>query len=371
MSNYTLYGTPFSMYTGKAKSYLKYKNLPFEEVFSSASVFKNIIKPNTGVSFVPVVKTPDGQYIQDSSEIIESLEVQHPEKPVYPVTPKLRLVSLLLELYADEWLLIPAMHYRWNYKQNNSFLYKEFGRIVAPKMPAFIRGFLGKKVASQFKGYVPHLGITGNTIPAIEKWFEQEFLVALDQHLSEYQFVLGDVPSIADFAFYGPIGVHLMRDPYPAAMIKKLAPNVVDWVERMKDPSDFYGNFDEEDNIPETLEPILKDLFDNQWPVLEETSNLLSKWYARETNHIHVGQPTKVPRKLGVHNFQFGNVEEKRTVMPFAQWMMQKPLEYYNSLWSDDQRKIEPFLKKVNGLYAMRFHINTPIIRINNRFVIE
>jgi len=371
MSNYTLYGTPFSMYTGKAKSYLNFKKLPFNEVFSSAKVFKEEIKPNTGTHFIPVLKTPEGKYIQDSSDIIEYLEIEHPENPIYPTTPKQRLVSLLLELYADEWLLLPAMHYRWNFKQNIPFIYREFGRIVAPKMPAFVRGFLGKKVAARFKSYVPKLGITGNTIPAIEKWFEEEFLTAFDRHLSQYQFILGDAPCIADFAFFGPIGAHLSRDPHPAQLIKKLAPNVAEWVERMKKPNDVQGEFFADDAIPETLEPILKDLFDNQWPVLEETSNLLSKWYSRETNNIHIGQPTPVPRSLGNHNFQFSEVEESRAVMPFSQWMMQKPLDFYNSLWADEQRVLEPFLKKVNGLYAMRFHINTPINRVNNRFVIE
>ena len=371
MSNYTLYGTPFSMYTGKVKSYLSYKKIPFEEVFSSANVFKTTIKPNTGNHFIPVVKTPDDYYIQDSSEIIERLEVKHPQKPVYPLTPKQRLVSILLELYGDEWLLLPAMHYRWNFKANNSFIYQNFGRIVAPNMPAFIRGFLGKRVASRFKGYVPKLGITGNTIPSIEKWFQEDFLQVFDHHLSNYQFLLGDAPSIADFAFYGPLGAHLSRDPYPKKLIKQLAPNVVDWVERMENPSDIYGDFLPDDEIPETLLPILVDLFDNQWPVLEDTSNRLSQWYSRETNGIHLSEPIKVPRVLGKHKFTFGEVEESRSVMPFSQWMMQKPLEYYQSLKVEDQQLIDPLLKKINGLYAMRFQIKTPVLRINNRFVIE
>jgi len=371
MSNYILYGTPFSMYTGKAKSYLRYKEIPFDEVFSSASVFKNTIKPNTGVNFIPVIKTPDEKYIQDSSEIIEHLEPNFLNKPIYPVTPKQRLTSLLLELYGDEWLLLPAMHYRWNFKANVPFIYQEFGRIVAPNMPAFIRGFLGRRVASRFKKYVPQLGITGNTIPAIEKWFQEEFLIHFEHHLSNYQFILGDAPSIGDFSFYGPLGAHLSRDPYPKKLIREIAPNVADWVERMENPSDIYGDFLSNDEVPETLFPILKDLFDTQWPILEDTANQLAKWYARETNNIHLGKPMSVPRSLGEHKFVVGDVEDSRAVMPFSQWMMQKPLDFYHSLTSDEQQSIEPFLKKINGLYAMRFHINTPVSRVNNRFVIE
>jgi len=371
MSNYTLYGAPFSMYTGKAKAYLRYKEISLDDVFSSAEVYKKIIIPNTGVKFIPVVKTPDDQYIQDTSEIIDQIELRHPEKPVYPSTPKQKLVSLLFELYADEWLLIPAMHYRWNFKANFPFIHQEFGSIVAPKMPAFIQIFLGKLVASRFKKVVPVLGITPNTIPAIEKWYQEEFLAAFDHHLSNYQFLLGDAPCIGDFGLFGPLYTLLCRDPYPKKLMKAIAPNVVDWTERMKDASDVYGDFLPNDEIPETLYPILSDIFDTQWPVLEETANRLSQWYSRETNNIRLGEPTKVPRTLGTHKFIIGDTEEERRVLPYSQWMMQRPLNFYHSLNSDEQKEMEPLLKKINGLYAMRFYVKTQISRVNNRFVIE
>ncbi len=79
MSNqYTLYGAPLSLYTGKARAYLINKRIPYEEVFSSLKIYKKIIIPNTGVRFVPVLKTPDGEYIQDTSAIIDSLEKRCP-----------------------------------------------------------------------------------------------------------------------------------------------------------------------------------------------------------------------------------------------------------------------------------------------------
>jgi hypothetical protein len=47
-SPYTLYGAPLSLYTGKARAYMIYKNQAFEEVFSSFKVYKNIIVPKYG-----------------------------------------------------------------------------------------------------------------------------------------------------------------------------------------------------------------------------------------------------------------------------------------------------------------------------------
>ena len=50
-----LIGTEVSLYTGKLRCYLKYKNIPFEDVLSTNDVYKNIIIPRTGVQYIPVL----------------------------------------------------------------------------------------------------------------------------------------------------------------------------------------------------------------------------------------------------------------------------------------------------------------------------
>jgi len=369
MSKYTLYGAGFSLYSGKVRSYLNYKNIPYDEVLSTIGIYKKIIVPKTGVKFIPVVKTPNNEYLQDTTNIIDHLEKNHPTKSVYPATPKQHLVSLLLEMYGDEWLLIPAMHYRWNY-DNFPFIYREFGKIISPKLPGFIREFFGKKIGRRFKAVVPLLGITEKTIPAIEKWYEQEFLADFDHHLSKYPFLLGDAPCIGDYGFFGPLYAHLYRDPYPGSLMKKIAPNVAAWVERMKDASTVDGNFVANDEIPATLIPILRHLFNAQWPILADTATKLSAWYVSQTNAGQVKQVTEIPRRLGMHAFSLGEVEEQRLVLPYTQWMMQRPLNFYQGLSVEDKKVLEPLLTQVNGLNALKFTITTAVTRVDNKFVI-
>ena len=372
MADYTLYGADFSMYSGKVRAYLRYKLLDFDDVLSTADVYRKIIVPNTGVKYIPVVKTPSGEYLQDTTNIIDHLEELPSSRSVYPTTPKQRLVSLLLELYGDEWLVMPAMHYRWNFDSvNQPFLYKEFGSILTPNMPGFIKHFFGKKIGSKFRSMVPKIGITEKSIPGIEKWFEKEFLPSLNEHFSHYDFLLGSKPCIADFGFIASLWAHLYRDPYPKKLISEQAPKVAEWVERMKDASNVDGELLPNDEIPETLYPVLKNLFEFQWPVLEDTSNKLAEWYAKETNNISTGHSVEIPRMLGMHQFKIGDAEEKRSVMPFSQWMMQRPLNYYTSLTSDEKKSVDPLLKKVNGLYAMRFKIENQVMRENNKIVIR
>ena len=100
---YTMYGAEFSLYSGKVRSYLRKKGIPFVERLSDIKAFKNFIVPRTGVKFIPVVQTSKNIVIQDTTDIIDTLEVKFPKNPVYPDTPKQKLTALLLEVYGDEW----------------------------------------------------------------------------------------------------------------------------------------------------------------------------------------------------------------------------------------------------------------------------
>jgi glutathione S-transferase len=360
---YTLYGTEFSLYTGKTRAYLRYKQIPFDEVLASIKVYKKIILPKTGVRFIPVLKTPDGNYIQDTSVIIDTLESEFPQYSVTPTAPKQRLVSAIMEMWADEWLLLPAMHYRWNH-DNFPFIYEEFGKIMLPYMPGFIRAIVGKKIGAKFKGFVPMLGITEKSIPAIETWYEQQVLPMLDAHFARHDFLLGSRPCTGDFGLIGPLYAHLYRDPAPAKLMRRLAPNLAKWVERMNQPNTELGQWCVKDRIPETLLPILKQQFAEFWPVLVDSANMTQAWIQNNPNI------KKLPRALGEHTFQIGDISEKRIVRSFSQWKLQRVLDVYQTMRDDEKLSIDPLLKKLGGYDLMQTNISSKVTRENNILVV-
>jgi glutathione S-transferase len=360
---YTLYGAPMSLYTGKARAYLIFKNLPYTEVFSSLKVYKNVIVPQTGVRFVPVVKTPEGEYLQDTAQIIDTLEQCHPERSVIPTTPKQKLVSYLFETWGDEWLVIPAMHYRWN-KANFPFIYQEFGKVIAPNMPSFIRAFIGKKIGAKFKGFVPMLGITDKSIPVIEDWYENHVLPLLDKHFAEHDYLLGSKPCLGDFGLMGPLYAHLYRDPEPGELMKKIAPNVAKWVERMNQPQDVEGTFLADDLIPETLLTLLTRIFKEQWPVLTNTVKVLEKWVDQNPQIVNI------PRTIGEHSFTIGDVTEKRAIGTFHQWKVQRILDCYHQFNGQQKLSVDAFLQSVGGLHSMQLDIKKRVSRVNNKLVL-
>lgn len=364
-SSYTLYGSPASLYTGKIRAYLQYKNIPFEEVISSLSIYKKVIIPNTGVAMIPVVKTPDEQYLQDSSLIIDELEKIFPQKTVYPSGIKQKLVALLFEVYGDEWLRLPAMHYRWNFpKDNLDFIKQEFGSSVAPTMPKFIQRWLGQRVVNKFSGYVVPLGITEKSIPAIESWYE-ELLQQLNQHFEQHDFLLGNRPSIGDYGLMGPLYAHLYRDPYPGRLMKQQAPHVAAWVERMNTAENIEGQFLAEDAIPETLLPILQRLFKECWPALQSSSKALADWAEDKL----LGD--SIPRRLGMQTYIIGDVSEEQMCLPFGQWMMQRPLDYFDQLDTEAKAEVKSFLTLINAEQALEFKLRRRVTLIKNKLVLE
>lgn len=347
---YILYAGDHSLYSGKVRAYLRYKGVNWAERTASREVYKTIILPNVGAPIIPVLETAAGEYIQDSTDIIDFIEARVPQASVYPDTPVQRLVALLLELYGDEWLIIPAMHYRWSVlDQQREFILSEFGKLSAPDASYEEQIAIGERTSRAFSGMVPALGITEHTIPGIEAAY-LAFLDQLDQHLARYDFLLGSRPSIGDYGFMGPLYAHLGRDPVPLALMQSRAPHVHAWVQRMNNPAPLSGAFLADDAIPDTLLPILATLCKDQLPDVLDVIAHNSAW-------LQANPGGSIPRFLGMHPFTTGSATGERAISSYAQWMFQRPWLHYQSLAGDDRRAADRLLDRVGGRAALNVDI--------------
>ncbi|GGI90429.1 glutathione S-transferase family protein [Halopseudomonas pertucinogena] len=245
---YQLIGAPVSLYTGKVRSYLQFKGIPFTEQLATPQVYRDLIIPRTGVRYIPVLVTPQDQVLQDSTEIIDHLEQQFPEPAIYPTGPSQKLIALLLETYGDEWLVIPAMLYRWMIDENREFAIAEFGRVRLPEASAGEQYQAGLEASGPFAGALPRLGVTPHSRAALEQSY-LALLAELDRHFAEHDFLLGGRPSIGDYGLIGPLYAHLYRDPASGRLMREKAPQVAAWVERMIDPP-AAGGFLPDDELP-------------------------------------------------------------------------------------------------------------------------
>lgn len=358
---YTLYGAPFSLFTGKLRSYLINKQIPYREELSTLKVYKNIIIPKTGVRFIPVLKTPDGQYLQDTAVIIDHLEGVFTNDSVFPQSPGMNIIARLLEFYADEWLVIPAMHYRWN-KGQEDYLYSAFGSVIAPGWPKFLAKFLGKKAGSKFRGFVPILGIDAKTIPAIEHWYEREFLPLLNELFKKQPYLLGESATIGDVGFMGSLYAHLYLDPKPGLLMKELAPEVCAWVERMNTAPAHERDPVVVQEPTQEIGRLLELLFRDFWPMVRSTVHVWNQWSSQNKKE-------EIPRTIGEHQFEIGGVQGSRAVMSFTVWKLQRVLDVYRSLAQTQQQTVTDLLSRYGGHGAFDVEIENPIARVNNRLV--
>ena len=184
-----LYGAEISYFSAKVRAYLRWKGLPFEEVSANRTVYQQIIIPRIGFPVIPVVHTPDGDWLQDSTDIIDTLEARHPEPSIRPPGAVQQLVARLLELLGDEWLLLPAMHYRWHH--NRDWAMQAFGALAMPEAGQAEQRSVGERLAGPFAQAAELLGAE----PAMHAAVEQAYLGLLQElntHFTQHPFVLGE-----------------------------------------------------------------------------------------------------------------------------------------------------------------------------------
>lgn len=336
--------------------------MPFKEVLATREVYAAEILPRVGWPVMPVLVAPDDTTVQDTTDIIDYVEHAEGGPSVYPTGPKQKLAALILELFGDEWLLIAAMYYRWTF--NEKFAYAEFGNALYANLPKDERTAKGREDGARFKAFLPLLGISPKTAPAIEATYE-EFLRAFDTHLAAHDFVLGKRPSIGDYGLLGPLYAHNYRDPASGEHMEKTAPRVADWCRRTHAPQHFgTGNFIENDEIPDTLMPILKMFAREHVPILEGTAKLFSAWAAENKD------ADEVPRAIGMHEYTIGGVSENRGIIPYPLWMLQRVTDHLAGLFGADKKQAESLLKSIGAGALINLEISPRLTRKNFKLAI-
>jgi glutathione S-transferase len=314
---YRFYAAEISYFSAKVRPALRYKGIHYLEIMPD---YRGVILPRTGMAFIPIVVTPDDETWQDTSDILDALEGRVPSPPLYPTTPAQRLAAYVLELYADEFMLLPAMHYRWSFEESVTKARADFAS--ASPDPAGAARF-----AEKMKGTRPFLGITDETVPAIEAHLA-DLLAALSEHFAAHPFLLGGRPSLADCALMGPLYAHLYLDAVPGRLLRATAPEVCRWIERMNRPNpDAQGEWLSDDALAPTLHRILGLVGADAIPLILAGARAFDAWVDEQP-----APPVEPPRGVGGHTTALRGVPMQRFTSSYTPWMVQRPLDAYRAL---------------------------------------
>jgi glutathione S-transferase len=258
MGAYRVHGMMQSYFTRKMTGYLDYKRIPW--LFRR---FAGMSPESTAAGFpggVPVVQTPDGEFMWDSTAMIHHLELRFPEPAVMPPDPVQRFLCYVLEDAADEWLYRPAVGTRWHFPENAAVGGFELARDVSARMPLSCDQAHAAVGAHVLSSCGP-LGVTAETI---RYWVDEvlrPWMRVLGAHLAERPFLLGGRPSLADFGLFGGNAAHFVNDPLCRRWVDEDAPAVVRHTYRLLEPEDQeLGAWDDPGAVPETLTAVLAEL---------------------------------------------------------------------------------------------------------------
>ncbi|MBW2423745.1 MAG: glutathione S-transferase family protein [Deltaproteobacteria bacterium] len=325
---YVLQGFDVSYFTAIVRVALRYKGLWVDEQHAD---IRDILK-RTGMAFIPIVVTPEGDTWQDSTEIIERLEARHPDPPLIPRTPLQHLVANLIELYANEFGLLPAMHYRWGSELADREVRTRFAAMIG-------RPEQSQKAGDQMAQRRLDLGATEEAAPVIEA-HTHDLLEAMNAHLEQQLYLLGGRLSLADCALMGPFYAHLAQDVVSRQLLIDRASPVLRWIEFCNYPSTHQTAWLEGDQVPESLVALLGAMGRDAAPAIAAQTRAFQAWC-----EAHPAERRKPPRNVGTFEWELRGTPMRGVVGGYGTWMVQRSLDAYASLGEAKRSQADALLE--------------------------
>lgn len=235
-THYRLYGSLGSPYSLKMRAALRYRRLPFVWIQEFLAATK-LARQHGLPPLVPLMQFPDGSYHNDSSKLLSKLESRHPlARSLIPEHPGLAFLAYLLEDFADEWGTKLMFLHRWHAQAEQELL---------SRWLAFDNGIgSGEKALEQFSkmlkerqiSRMPLVGCTPENQALLARHYAQ-LIDILNRHVRDHgAFLLGDRPSLAEFALFGQLS-QLASDPQPRDQMIEAAPYCHRWLNHVDDLS--------------------------------------------------------------------------------------------------------------------------------------
>jgi glutathione S-transferase len=361
----TLYGITHSLYTGRARSYLIKNAIPFRELSTGHESFKSDVLPKGKLPTIPTLVTTQGEVIRDGAAIIEYFEAAH-DRPCLPAGPCQQLISALFDVIGTDGLLRPAMHYRWNFPDDNLDFIRYHFFYSQRDLPT--RDDKTDKMMDRMRNAAQLFGATEDNLALVETLY-LEYLGALNAHLEAYPYLLGWRPCIGDFGLLAPMYAHLGRDPYPARLMQQNAVRVYRWVERMnradQDAPEFFNAEDDylaDDEVPDSLVAVLRVLSEDFVPETRAAAQCINAWLAE--NRPESGAAAE--RMLGMATFEVRGQAMTAIAQTYRFYLLQRVQAIYDNLDTAAKGKADALLASCGMSEILSIRLDRELGRDDN-----
>ncbi|WP_379545635.1 glutathione S-transferase family protein [Qipengyuania sp. DSG2-2] len=294
----SFFGNPSSPYTRKMLSLLRYRRIAHSVIWGSPDAApKHLPKPKVGLLPTFYFRMDDGSFeaVVDSTPIARRLEEEYKGRSAIPEDAELAFYMALIEDYADEWLTKPMFHYRWHHDADR----QHAGRFLSFTSDTSQDRESAENRAEAFtKRQFERLYVVGSndqTAEIIETSYER-FLGILDSMLEERPYLLGNRPSVADFAVFGQMTQLGLVDPTPRRLMLEKAPRLEAWLWKTDDLSglELAGcDWSETGGIRRALAPLLDEIAQTYQPVLLANAKAVMNGATQFTADVHGSEWTQ------------------------------------------------------------------------------
>jgi glutathione S-transferase len=298
-----LIGMEMSPYSLKVRSYLRYKQIPFEWVPRSRRT-ESFFQKHAKVQLIPLVLFSNGDALQDSTPIIERLEAEFPNPSIHPAEPAGRFVSELLEEFGDEWCNKLMFQYRWGPKEDARSAATRIADLMLSEYP--LRAFRSLVVPFMIRRMVPRMAFAGanaTNAPHLERsWFRT--VARLEDHLADRRYLFGARPAFGDFGIWGNLN-QAYSDPTCGRHLERHAPAVVRWIASMANPT-AQGDFESMEKLMPTLGPLLT----------EQVAGRFLPWTVENARAYAAGEPNT--------RLEFDGERDEQKTFKYHAWSLGK-----------------------------------------------
>ncbi len=264
---YRIWAAIDSPYSWKMRTYMNYKGIPYKRMRIDAQSATVTIPKLVGMPIMPVMLAPDDRVLQDTTPIMDFFEREYGDKSCCPTDTRLQFLNVLLEDFGDEYLPRFSMHYRWGNEQNRQTISHRIARSLMYGNENVHPKQMAPMVLQRQTGFDGPLGLNTDEVRTSIDQQLLDLLAILDKHFTDHQFLLGDRPSLADFAIYAHLYTHLLQDPFSAQIMECHGARTINWIDTINEFGDVRGGLgqtefgewlDLDEGVPESLKALLE-----------------------------------------------------------------------------------------------------------------
>lgn len=239
---YRILGGPGSPYSLKLRAALRYRRIPHNWIVPPGYLGEGGELKAADKGMIPVLQLPDGRYWANSTPMILEMETRHPGvRSLLPDDPTDRFLALLIEDFADEWLMLPLFDFRWDAEIDQDFCSRRqmagwLGAMPTSDFEAVIERFRERQT-----GVLARMGDRETNRPLLRSTYP-EVLAAIEAQLEVSRFLFGGRPSIGDIGLFGQLS-QMAIDPSASAIMRRQAVRAFQWVQDLDDASGIEGEW--------------------------------------------------------------------------------------------------------------------------------